>query len=433
MEWWLLLIIIFGASLILMLMGVPIAFSLGSLSLFLILWLWGAKGLYLFAATGFGILNNFSFAGIVLFVAMAEFILHSGTSGDAYDMLSKWLGRIPGGLAACGTLACTLFGAVCAASTATTAVIGTIALPEMLKRKYNKSLSTGSLAAGGALGALIPPSIYMIIYGTMVEQSIGKLFIGGIMPGLMLSGMFIAYIIIRCMISPNLAPPIKDVTWKERWLSLYKVWGVMTLIFVMLGSIYLGIATPTEIAGVGAFCAIIMGVAKKRLHWQQIKAAFIGSSKIVSFLCWIFVSATAFGYVLSYLKLPQQLSEWIINQGISPTGVIICINLILGFLGCIMDPAGMLLITTPIFFPVVTALGFDPIWYGVMFVVNSELAQITPPVGLNLFVMKAIAPEDITLNDIIKGAVPFMILDTLGIALIIIFPQIILWLPSKMT
>jgi len=432
MPWQLMLVLIFGALLFMIFLGIPIAFSLGALSLALSVILLGPKSFFLFATTAFGQLDNFSLAAIPLFILMAEVILHSGVSKNAFDMLSKWLNKVPGGLAISSQVSCTLFAAVCGASTATTATIGTIAVPEMLERGYDKHLATGSIAAGGALGALIPPSIYMILYGTLVEQSIGKLFIGGIIPGLMLSSMFILYIMIRCHFDKSLAPQLQGITWTDRWRSLNKIWPIVFLAFFMIFAIYFGIATPTEIAGIGCLFAFLIGFAYRRLNWKNVKAAFLSTCRTTCFIAWILVAASVFGYMLSYLQLPQKLSDWLVALSIPPIGVIIGINIILIFLGCIMDPAGILLVTTPIFAPIVISLGFDPIWFGVVFVVNTELAQITPPLGLNLYIMKGIAPPTITLNDILIGAVPFMFIDLIGLALVIIFPKIILWLPSTM-
>jgi len=432
MEWWVLLPLILASLLFLILIGVPIAFSLGALSLGLILIFLGPRQLILFSTTAFGQINNFALVAIPLFIFMAEIVLHSGVSKDAYDMLSKWTGKLPGGLAVASQLTCTLFAAVSGASTATAAAVGRIAVPEMLERGYDKRLTTGSIAAGGALGALIPPSIYMIIYGTLVEESIGQLFMGGVVPGLMLSAMFITFIIIRCSLKPDLAPRLLEVTWSDRWRSLSKVWAIMFLAAAMLVAIYLGIATPSEIAGVGCFFALVIGFAYRRLTWVAIKGAFLSTCRITCFIGWILVAATLFGYVISYLQLPQQLAAWLVEQSTSPYLILVGINLILIFLGCIMDPAGILLVTIPIFVPIIEAIGFDPIWFGVMFVVNTELSQITPPLGLNLYIIKGITPPSITLKDILYGAAPFMVLDLIGLALVIIFPEIILWLPSKM-
>ncbi len=432
MEWWLLLTLIFAVLITLIMVGVPIAFSLGIVSLGLVLIFLGPNQLMLFSTTAFGQLNNFALVAIPLFVFMAEIILHSGVSTDAFDMLAKWTSRLPGSLAVAAQLTCTLFAAVSGASTATAAAVGSIAVPEMLNRGYDKRLTCGSIAAGGALGALIPPSIYMIIYGTLVEESIGQLFMGGVIPGLMLSGMFIAYIIVRCMFQPELAPRLTEVTWNERWRSLYKVWAILFLALSMFVSIYVGLATPSEIAGIGAFFAMAIGFAYRRLTWKAIQGAFLSTCRITCFIGWILVAATVFGYILSYLQLPQKLSAWIISQSASPYVVLLGINLILIFLGCLMDPAGILLVTIPIFVPIIKALGFDPVWFGVMFVVNTELAQITPPLGLNLFIIKGISPPHVALKDILIGAWPFMLLDLIGLVLVCIFPQIILWLPSTM-
>jgi len=432
MEWWALLSLIFAALLVLIMIGIPVAFALGILSLALVLIFLGPNQLIVFSTTAFGQIDNFALVAIPLFIFMAEVILHSGVSTDAFDMLSKWTSRLPGGLAVAAQLTCTLFASVCGASTATAAAVGSIAVPEMMSRGYDKRLTCGSIAAGGALGALIPPSIYMIIYGTLVEESIGQLFMGGVLPGLMLSGMFIAFIIVRCTLRPGLAPLAQDVTWADRWRSLYKVWAILFLAAAMLAAIYFGIATPSEIAGVGCFLALAIGFAYRRLTWAALKGAFLSTCRITCFIGWILVAATVFGYILSFLQLPQQLSEWLVAQSASPYLVILGINVLLIFLGCIMDPAGILLVTIPILVPVIKALGFDPVWFGVMFVVNMELAQITPPLGLNLFIIKSIAPPEVTLKDILIGAWPFMILDLIGLALVIIFPQIILWLPSTM-
>ena len=432
MEWWALLSLIFAALLVLIMIGIPVAFSLGILSLALVLIFLGPNQLIVFSTTAFGQIDNFALVAIPLFIFMAEVILHSGVSTDAFDMLAKWTSRLPGGLAVAAQLTCTLFASVCGASTATAAAVGSIAVPEMMNRGYDKRLTCGSIAAGGALGALIPPSIYMIIYGTLVEESIGQLFMGGVIPGLMLSGMFIAFIIVRCALRPGLAPLAQDVTWADRWRSLYKVWAILFLAAAMLAAIYFGIATPSEIAGVGCFLALAIGFAYRRLTWTALKGAFLSTCRITCFIGWILVAATVFGYILSFLQLPQQLSEWLVAQSASPHLVILGINILLIFLGCIMDPAGILLVTIPILVPVIKALGFDPVWFGVMFVVNMELAQITPPLGLNLFIIKSIAPPEVTLKDILIGAWPFMVLDLVGLALVIIFPQIILWLPSTM-
>jgi len=432
MEWWLLSSIVLAALLLLMFFGVPIAFSLGFLGIVLAAILWGPKGMYLFGTIAFGKVNSFALVAVPLFILMADIILYSGISDDAFDMLHKWVGSIPGGLAVASELGCTFFAAVCGASTATTATIGLIAVPEMRKRNYDKRLATGCIAAGGALGVLIPPSILMIIYGVLAEESIGKLFIGGIFPGLMLSAMFISYILFRCLRNPSLGPPVTGITWKDRWASLWKVWAILFLAISMLVVIYTGIATPSEVAGVGCFLALVIGLGYRRLTWPNMKKAFFSCARTTTFILWILVAASAFGYVLSYLMIPQQLCAWVATLPVSRYVILAGVNLLLILLGCIMDPGAIIMVSCPILLPLVSALGFDLMWFGVMFVVNMEMAEITPPLGLNLYIMKGIVPPDITLSDILHGALPFMVLDAIGLALVIIFPQIIMWLPSTM-
>ena len=432
MEWWVILIIAFVALLILMFVGVPIAYSLGFLAVTLGMILIGPRILYLFGTLAYGKVNSFALVAVPLFIFMAEVILVSGAAKDAFDVLNKWIGAIPGGLAIGSQFACALFAAVCGASTATTAVVGGMAVPEMLDHKYDKKLATGSIAAGGALGVLIPPSILLIIYGIIAEVSIGQLFIGGIIPGLILAAERVIYILIRCTINPSLGLATKGISWKERLLCLWKIFPLLILAVFMFMALYTGICTPTEVATIGAFCSVIILLAYRRLTLIRLKEAFVKTGQTTCFIIWILVAASAFGYVLSYLEVPQGLISWANNLDVSRYAVLVFVNLILFVLGCIMDPGAIIMVTIPIFAPLMEALGFDLVWFGVMFVVNMELAEITPPLGLNLYVMKAVSPPEVTLNDIIHGSIPFMVLDVIGLALVIIFPALILWLPSTM-
>jgi tripartite ATP-independent transporter DctM subunit len=376
--------------------------------------------------------TNFALVAVPLFILIAEVLMFSGASSDGFDFFSRWLGWLPGGLAVSTVWLSALFASVLGSSTGNTAIVGLVATPEMLKRGYNKSLATGCVAAGGALGVLIPPSILFILYGILAEVSIGKLFIGGIIPGLILTGLFSIYIIIRAAKNPDIAPSLKGVTWRERWASLWKVWAILGLALIMLIAIYGGFATPSEVAGIGALIAIIISLAYKRLKWSNLKPALLHTTRTTCMIIWILVAASSFGYVLTYLGLPQKLMEFIFRLGLPPIMIILGINFILFVLGCIMDPGAIILVTTPIFIPIIKQLGIDPLWFGVMFVVNMEMAEITPPFGFNLFVMKAVVPKDVTMGDIIRGAAPFIILQAIGLALVIIFPDLALWLPSTM-
>lgn len=431
MEWWI-LVAIFVGLLAFMFLGVPIAISLGFMAWLLILIFWGPKALYIFATTAYGKTNSFILTAVPLFLIMADFITHSGMSEDAYKMLRRWIGHIPGGLAVASELGCTLFASVNGGSTTTTAIMGKIAVPEMLNSGYDKRLATGSIAAGGALGVLIPPSVLMILYGVMTETSVGHLFMGGIIPGLILSAMFIGYILIYCMMKPSKGPPVTGVSWQERWQSLWRILPVLLLGMFMFIAIYTGICTPTEVAGVGAFVALLIGLCYRRYTWTSLRNALLGTARTTSFILWILVGAVAFGSILSYLQIPQSLCQWVQGLEVSPYVILIGINTMLILLGCMMDPAGIIMLTAPILAPLIDALGFNPLWFGVMFVVNMELAEITPPLGLNLYVMKGIAPSEVELNDILSGAIPFMVLDVIGLILIIAFPQLVTWLPSTM-
>jgi len=432
MEWYVVLILSSVLLLTLMLIGVPIAFSLGFLAFSLAIIFVGPRLLFLFGTLAFGKVNSFSVVAVPLFIFMAELIIVSGAARDGFIMLNKWIGGLPAGLAIASQLGCTLFAAVCGASTATTAVVGGMCVPEMLHHGYDKRLATGSIAAGGALGVLIPPSILLIIYGVISETSIGQLFIAGIIPGLVLVALRIAYFIIIASVRPEMAPRVRGVTWSERMSSLWMILPLLLLAMFMFSALYAGIATPSEVAGVGAFASIIICFAYRRLTGSALRESLLKTVKTTCFLLWILVAASALGYVFSYMQVPQNLVKWVLGLGLNRYMVIIGINLMLFGLGCVMDPAAIIMVTIPIFAPMVEALGFDLIWFGVMFVVNMELAEITPPLGLNLYIMKAVAPDDVTLSDIIVGAVPFMILDIVGLAMVIIWPQLILWLPSKM-
>ena len=432
MEWWLISLIAGAALVFLIFLGVPIAFSLGFIALVLGVTLVGPKILPLFGSLAYGKINSFVIVAVPLFIFMAELIIASGVARDAFDTLYKWLGAVPGGLAAAAQAGCALFAAVCGASTATTAVIGGMAVPEMLERGYDKRLTTGSIAAGGALGVLIPPSLLMIIYGVLAEASVGQLFIGGIIPGLLLMSLFIIYAVTRCVINPSLGPPVRGISWADRFGSLWRILPLMSLAIFMFVAIYTGIATPTEVAGIGAFVSLLIILSYRKLNWHTMKEAFFKTAQTTCFILWILVAAAAFGYVLSYLQVPQQLVARIATAEVSPYVILIGINLMLFVLGCIMDPAAIIMVTIPILAPLVESLGFDLVWFGVMFVVNMELAEITPPLGLNLYVMKAVSPPEIELGDIVRGALPFMLLDVIALALVIIFPQLILWLPSTM-
>jgi C4-dicarboxylate transporter DctM subunit len=432
MEWYWILSLAGLALVLLMMIGVPIAFSLGLVALGMGMIFVGPRIFFLFGTLAYGKVNSFALVAVPLFIFMAEIIIVSGAAKDAFAMLNKWIGALPAGLAIASQMGCTLFAAVCGASTATTAVVGGMCVPEMLKRGYDKKLATGSIAAGGALGVLIPPSILLIVYGIIAETSIGQLFIAGIIPGMLLVAWRIGYFLTLALFKPERAPRVRGFTWRERFASLWMVLPLGGLAVFMFTALYTGLATPSEVAGVGALAALVICLCYRKLTWRVLREALQRTTRTTCFILWILVAASAFGYVFSYLQVPQHLVEWVTGLGFNRYVVIIGINLMLFVLGCVMDPAAIIMVTVPIFAPMVEALGFDLVWFGIMFVVNMELAEITPPLGLNLYVMKAVAPPEVSLNDIIKGSIPFMILDIIGLAMVIIWPGLVLWLPSLM-
>jgi tripartite ATP-independent transporter DctM subunit len=432
MEWYMILLLTSVLLLMLMVAGVPIAFSLGFSALLLGFIFVGPRIFYLFATLAYGKINSFGLVAVPLFILMAEIIIVSGAARDAFIMLNRWIGYLPAGLAIASQIGCTLFAAVCGASTATTAVVGGMCVPEMMERGYDKRLATGSIAAGGALGVLIPPSILLIIYGIITETSIGQLFMAGIIPGLILVALRILYFWGVAFTNPKACPRVYGYSWADRFRSMWMILPLLLLAIFMFGALYSGLATPSEIAAVGVVGAFIICLGYRKLSYVVFKDTLFKTIQTTCFILWILVAASALGYVLSYLQVPQNLVAWVNSLGINRYLVIIGINIMLFALGCVMDPAAIIMITVPIFAPLVESLGFDLVWFGIMFVVNMELAEITPPLGLNLYVMKAVAPSSVTLNDIIAGAVPFMLLDIVGLAIIMLWPGLVLWLPQQM-
>ena len=419
---------------VLLLMGMPIGFAL---------LLTGFVGLTMitgFDATlnylglhAFSSIARFVFTPIPLFVLMGDILAVSGVGSDMFDVTLRWFGKFRGGLAVASIIACAIFASMCGLSIAGAATIGLVAIPEMLKRGYDKGLATGSVACAGTLGILIPPSLPFIMYGVIAEQSIGQLFIAGIVPGILLTVLFSTYVLIVAWRRPALAPAISGtVTWKDRFWSLRKLWSAIVLIILVLGSIYGGIATPTEAAGVGAAGAFGVALLYRSLSLKKVVQIVRSTAELVGFIMILVVGAMLFSYYLTITGMTQGVSRWMASLAVAPWVIIVGINIILLILGCFLDSTAIILITTPLFLPIIRSLGFDPIWYGVILIINIEIAFITPPVGMNLYVISNIA-RGVSLETILRGSIPFLALALLAIALIAFFPQIALWLPSTMT
>ncbi|MFC1907377.1 TRAP transporter large permease subunit [Chloroflexota bacterium] len=430
MDWYLSLIILFGILLLLMSTGLPIAFALALLGIISLFLFWPA-GLEVVGAISIRSSLNFVLVAIPLFIFMGELLLLSGISRDIFDLMQKWFGAVPGSLAVGSLGMGTIFAALTGSNTANTALVGTICIPEMVQKNYYRPLAIGAVGAGGALGILIPPSIAMLLYAALGEQNAAKLFIAGIIPGIIISSLLITYVIIACKVNPDWAPGSIRFSWHERIMSLRYAWPVLALIMLVLGTIYLGVATPTEASAIGTAGALILAAFRRTFTWTNIQQAVFSTVRLTSMIMFILVGAILFSRVLTIMGISEQLITFLTTLPVPPLAVIVGINIIILILGCLMDSSSLIAIFTPLLVPIVIGLGLDPIWFGVLFTINIEVGCLTPPVGYNLFVIKGILPEA-GLGEIIRGITPFVIIYIIGMALMIAFPELILWLPSLM-
>ena len=374
---------------------------------------------------------NYSMSVVPLFILMGQFAYHSGISEDLFKTTNKWLGHLPGGLSMASIGASAGFAAICGSSAATTATMGAVALPEMEKMKYNKGFSAAFLAAGGTFGILITPSTGFILYGVVSEQSIGKLFIAGIIPGIILASMYMLTIYFIARRRPELAPAGAKANWKERIYSLKSTWGMLVLFIGIMGGIIFGVFTANEAGAMGAFGSFLFLVGKGKFNRHNIIKSLTETMNTTAMVFLILVGAYIFSYFLTLSTLPQAMATFLSTLPVSPYIIIIGILMIYLILGCIMDSLSMIVITTPIFLPVIMKLGFDPIWYGVMMVVAMEQGQITPPVGLNLYVITGVA-KDIPMHTVFRHITPFVITLVIFMFLLIAFPNLALFLPGLM-
>ena len=412
-------------------LGIPISFALGFLGILGLVFFVNFSTIFQIAEIAADSGTSIFMLTLPLFILMAEVVSFSGIGDDLYTAAHNWLSWLPGGLAISSVATCAGFSAICGSSPATAATVGLVSIPEMLKRGYNRRLAVGSVAAGGTLGILIPPSIAMIIYGIFTETSIGKLFIAGIIPGIILSLIFSVAIGITAKMRPELAPRIQGVSWSERFSSLRPVWPFVVLAISVIGTIYAGIATPTESAAIGATFAIIIASIYGKLKIKTFHGALRKAVTVSAMALFMVIGGNILGYFLTSMAIPQFVTEAIASLNVSRWYIMIMINLILLFMGCLLDPMAIMVITLPIMFPIITNLGFDPVWFGVITTINVEMGMITPPVGINLFVLKASIPS-ISMSDIVRGALPFVFLLMICMALIMIFPSLATWLPGKM-
>lgn len=426
------------STFLLMLTGIPIAFALGIVSVASILLFLDMSVFNLISEMVYASLDSFALLAIPLFVFMGAVFAGSKASTDLFSTAQKWLHRLPGGLAISSVVASALFAALSGSSAATAAAIGKVAIPEMKKRGYSNRIATGAIVSGGTLGILIPPSVTLILYGIAVEQSIGRLFMGGVIPGIILTIMFSIWIVIAAKWEkrkygnhvPDEEIALPQFSWKERFLSFFQVLPFLLIIVGVLAALYLGFATPSEGAAVGAFLALIMIlIIYRSMTWKKFMNMLLESTKESTMILLIIAFSSLIGTTMSYLAIPQDLAAFITELDVSKWLILFFVNVFLLILGCFLLPVAIVLMTSPILYPIITGLGFDPIWFGVIMTINMEMGLITPPVGLNLFVVKGIAP-DIPTGDILKGSMPYVVVIALAIVIFSIFPGMITWLPN---
>ncbi|WP_339253655.1 TRAP transporter large permease [Sporosarcina sp. FSL W8-0480] len=405
---------------ILLLIGLPVAFTLSLLAV---------AGMYFFNGGTFAFmqipiisyksLDDFTLTALPMYVLMSQVLVVSGVGRDLYEMASRWFRHFPGGLAIATLFCCTVFSAISGSSVATAVTVGSVALPEMVRRGYNKRHVLGLLAAGGTLGILIPPSIPMIIYGSVTGESVGKLFIAGIIPGAI---MTIAFMIFSAYQTRHIKD--KPATWGERLEASRKaIWGLL-LPIIIIGGIYSGIFTPTEAAAIGVVLSFVIAIfVYKNINLTTLKEILVSTVKTNAMILFIIIGAMLLGYILTILQIPQGIVNFATTQDVSPWIIFILINIVLLVLGMFLETVSILVITLPILYPIIMALGFDPIWFAIIMVINMELALISPPVGLNLFVLKGLNKEN-TINEIVKGVIPYAIIMLVFMVILSIFPEI---------
>jgi tripartite ATP-independent transporter DctM subunit len=422
----------FLLMLALMMIGMPVAVALFLTSVVGAVVYLGMPTLMIFGGQMWGALNDFVLTAIPLFILLGELLVRSGVADGMYRSLSDWLRRLPGGLLHSNIASCTLFAAVSGSSVATAATMGTVAVPLLRERGYDQRITLGSIAAGATIGILIPPSINMIIYGSMSNTSIGQLFVAGIVPGLLLSAMFMAYILVASILRPELAgDPIPSSPLAEKLRNLLDILPPLAIFLLVMGSIYLGWATPSESAALGVIGALAVTIAKRRFSMAMLHAALLATVRISAMILLIVVAAKFLNFVIGVLGIPQVLARTISEFGASQLQLILILVLFYLVLGCFLETLSMMIATIPIVVPVILQFGIDPVWFGVFLVVMMEVALITPPLGMNLYVVQGVRGTG-SIIDVMIGSLPFVAIMLALVALLVAFPGIALWLPERM-
>lgn len=433
MEWWLALTIILGGLMLILATGMPVAFTFLVINLFGVFFLWGGiNGFYQLIHSIYSSVTTFSLLPVPFFVIMGEVLFHSQLAMRAIDVVDKWLGRIPGRLGVLALVSGTMFSCLSGSSIGTTAMLGSVMIPDMEKRGYHPRIAIGACMCG-ALAMIIPPSALAVILAAIAGVSVGKVLIGGIIPGILLAVLYIGYIVGRCALQPSLAPsytPAHVPLLEKLKATTRYVLPLGIIVFLVIGLIFLGVATPTESAALGAFGTFILAACYKRLNLELVKKSVSGTLHITVMMFMIVTGSQAFSQILAFSGATANLVEAVTNLPLPPIVLMIAMQVVILILGMFMEQVSIMLITLPIFMPMVDALGFNPIWFAIIMLVNLEVAMETPPFGFLLFVMKGVTPPHVTLGEVYRSIVPFIIIDVSVILLMLLYPPMVTWLPN---
>jgi tripartite ATP-independent transporter DctM subunit len=424
----------FSALIALIAIRTPIAFSLALVGFAGLCWIGGTSLAMTFLGGDlFSSVASFSLTAVPLFLLMGHFAFYAGLTRDAFDSARIWFSRLPGGLAIATVLACAIFGAASGSGVAAAAALGRITVPEMLRYNYDKGLATGTIAAAATLDVLIPPSVIMVIYAVFVEQSVGRLLIAGILPGILSAAAFMLMLYIRVKLKPELAPPVEfRPTWRDHFAAFYNVWGIALLFGMVMGGIYSGFVTATEAGALGAFGAFVLMICVGELRWSTFRETIEVTARTTAMIFLIFIAATIFTRFIAITGAPQALAQSVIGLGLGPTSFVVLISVLYIFLGMFLDSISMMLLTLPVLLPILTKLNVDLIWFGIVVVKLIQIGAITPPFGVTVYVIKGVVGDQVPLETIFKGIGWFLVVELITLSILIAFPEISLWLPNQM-
>ena len=436
MSWAEHLVLLLGGLLVLLAIGLPVAFSFLLLNVVgFLVFMGGARALPNLVLSVADSVSAFVFAPVPLFILMGEIMFHSGLARRSMDAMEMWIGRLPGRLSVLSVVAGTLFASLTGSGMANTAMLGSTLVPEMQRRGYSKTMSMGPIMAAGSLAIMIPPSSLGVLLGSLAGISVAGILIAGIVPGLLMAALFMAYIIISCTLRPELAPAyvVRKTNLADKLKSAaINIVPLAIIVFLVIGTILMGIATPTESAALGAVGTLVLGVIYRELTWKGLYRAVVATMEVTVMIFWVIAGAAAFSQLLAFTGAGPGMVQYVLGLDISPLGIILAMVGIFLFLGCFMEQLAIMMLTLPFMMPVVRALGFDPLWFGCLVLITLEIATLTPPFGLVLFVMKGAAPPDVTMVDIYRAAAPFIVCDLIVLAIMIASPGFALWLPRLM-